>query len=410
MCERIPHCLWAVLLTAAFTAALPALAGDAGHLVGLVTDEEGNAIPGARLTLTGPGTAGIRTVTTDARGRYRVIALDAVRPVNILAEADGKVAVVYREYRVKPDRVNRLDVKLRSRGTQDVLVLLDARVPYHQMALDGARSALPRRVRTMEVTEATPSLRRELLRALEESPSAVLAIGEVAARLARSFVRDVPVVHCMVPDPHPAEMAAANTCGVSLVGDLDRMAERLRRLDTRIQRIGTIYDPSRLSASVARFRQATEATGMTLVAGHAHKPEDFPGALDDLARESLDAFVVFMDPEIYTAGNFARVQELAEERDLVLVVPDASMAGAAKAFVLGPSFRESGVVAGHLVKEIVEGRLEPADVGLLEPTEAEVAAATAAAVTAVNRGPAPGGEPPLMGAVAAVKRDPSPNR
>ena len=412
MYKRIPHSLVVVLMAASMAAALPALAGEARHLVGLVTDEEGNAISGARLTLTGSGTAGTRSVMTGADGRYRVFALDAVRPVNIFARADGKTAVEFLEYRVKPDRLNRLDIRLRSRDAQEVLILVDSRVPYHQQALDGARSVLPQRIRLMEVSEAEPLQRRDLMRALDESPSAVLAIGEVAARLARSFVRDIPVVHVMVPDPHPAEMASRNMCGVPLVGDLEQMAERLRRLDPGILRIGTIYDPSRLSSAVARFRQATAAAGMMLVAGHAHRPEDLPAALDDLGRGSLDAFVVLMDPEIYTEDNFASVRRFVEARDLVLVVPDPSMAGPGKAFTMGPSFRGSGAVAGFLVREIVEGRLEPAGVGHLEPTEADVTVAMASAATALNSRPITLGEPSMMGAVAlaAERQDPAPER
>jgi putative ABC transport system substrate-binding protein len=385
------------------------MAGEAGQLVGTITDEHGRAIAGAKVTLSGGGASCGRWVLTDGWGAYRIFALDAVRPVNVLVEADGKVAVEYLGYRVRPDRVTRLDVKLRARGTHDVLVLLDARVPYHRLALDGARSTLPRRVRLMEVREATPAWSQQLLRALEDRPSAVLAIGELAARAARSHVQDAPVVHTMVPDPYPEEMASGTMCGLSLVGGFERQIERLVSLDPGVRRIGTIYDPARLSRAVTRLRRVVEEAGLTLLAAHAHDPEDLPRALDDLARQDLDAFVVLMDPEVYSARNFALVRRFAEEKDLVLVVPDPSMAGAGKSFTLTPDFWESGAVAGRLVRQIVEGRLSPADVGVREPTEGEVAAATAASPSLKWR-PAPDGEPPLVGAVglSAELRDPLP--
>jgi len=402
------HGLLPALLAVAILGIGPAAAGEAGHLVGQVTDEEGNAVPGARLTLTGSGASSIQSVTADAEGRFRVFVMDAVRPLSILAEAEGKVPVEYREYRVKPDRLNRLDIRLRGEGAHDVLILMDKRVPYHRLALAGARTTLPGRAHLLDFNEVTPSVTREILRALENQPSAVLAIGEEAARAARSLAREVPVVHTMVPDPLPGEMASENLCGIALIGGFNRQLERLGRLDPELRTIGTIYDPSRLTHAVARFREAAAEAGMSLVVGHVHQREDFPGALRSLAGKGLDAFVVLMDPEVYTAHNFALVRQFAEEEDLFLVVPDASMAGPGKSFSFDPGFWESGAVAGRIVRDIVEGRLTPTDVGVRQPTDTELAAVTVATAPALAWTPVLGDAPPLLGAVAvaAELRDP----
>jgi Carboxypeptidase regulatory-like domain/TonB dependent receptor-like, beta-barrel len=64
----------AVLLL--FVGALPALAQtQLGSIVGVVKDDQGGALPGVAITLTGK--AGSRTATTDASGEYRFPALDA---------------------------------------------------------------------------------------------------------------------------------------------------------------------------------------------------------------------------------------------------------------------------------------------------------------------------------------------
>lgn len=402
------HSLQLVLLAVAVIVTGSVFAGEAGHLVGQVTDEQGNAVPGARLTLTGSGASGIQVVTSDAEGVFRAYVVDAVRPLRILAEAEGKVPVEYRDYKVKPDRLNRLDIRLRGKGKHDVLVLLDDRVPYHQLALAGARTTLPGRVHLIQFGEMTPSLTREILTALEDQPSAVLAIGEEAARAARSLAQEVPVVHVMVPDPRPGELASDNVCGIALIGGFDRQLERLARLDPDVKRIGTIYDPARLTNAVTRFREAAAEAGKTLVVGHVHQSEDFPAVLQEMAGKDLDAFVVLMDPEVYTAHNFALLRQFVEREDLFLVVPDASMAGPGKSFSFDPGFWESGAVAGRIVREIVEGRLSPADVGVRMPTDTELAAVTVATAPALAWTAVAGGDPPLLGAVAvaAELRDP----
>ena len=45
-----------------------------GTVTGVVTDEQGGALPGATVTLTGK--AGARTAVTDAKGEYRFTAVD----------------------------------------------------------------------------------------------------------------------------------------------------------------------------------------------------------------------------------------------------------------------------------------------------------------------------------------------
>jgi len=402
------HSLQLALLAVAVIVTGSVFAGEAGHLVGRVTDEQGNAVPGARLTLTGAGASGIQTVTSDAGGIFRAYVMDAVRPLSILAEAEGKVPVEYRDYKVKPDRLNRLDIRLRGKGKHDVLVLLDNRVPYHQLALAGARTTLPGRVHLIEFNEMTPSLTREILTALDDQPSAVLAIGEEAARAARSLAQEVPVVHVMVPDPISGDIASDNVCGIALIGGFDRQLERLGRLDPDAKRIGTIYAPARLTNAVTRFREAAAEAGKTLVVGQVHQPGDFPAALREMAGKDLDAFVVLMDPEVYTAHNFALLRQFVEKEDMFLVVPDASMAGPGKSFSFDPGFWESGAVAGRIVREIVEGRLSPAEVGVRMPTDTELAAVTVATAPALAWTAVPGGDPPLLGAVAvaAEVRDP----
>lgn len=284
MCARPSHRLWIVLLPFLAAAGTLAFAGEAGQLVGTVLDESGNAVAGARITLKGAGAFGTQSLIADAEGRYRVIALNNGRPLDIRVEADGKIPVEYRGVQVRADRITHLDVRLRGRDDHDVLVLLDDRVPYHFLALDGARSTLPGDIHVLRVREASPSQRREVLTALEQRPSAVLAIGEAAAEAARGLARDVPVVHTMVPDPHPGDFASDILCGLPMSGSLERQVERLTALDPGMKRVATVYDPSHLSNAVVRFRRAAEAAGLALVAQDIHEPADLLRALDDLAQ------------------------------------------------------------------------------------------------------------------------------
>jgi hypothetical protein len=397
MSNDFPRSLWSALVAVVLTAGVPAFAGGAGQLVGTITDESGMAIPEARLTVTSPGASAVQTVVTDSGGRFRILVLETVLPVTVRAEADEKVPVVYSELRVRPDRVTRLDLRLRGRGAHHVVILIDGRVPYHHLALEGARSTLPGDVEVIDLRKCD-SPGRDFLRAIEERPSAVLAIGEEAARLARSYARDIPVVHTMVPDPVPGELSSESLCGVSLSGGFEQQLSRLRELDSGLKTIATIYDPSRLTGAVGRLREAAAQAGMELKVGHVHAPGDLSHAFEALAGEPIDAFLVLMDPEVYTASNFAAIRQFAEDRGLIFVVPDASLARAEKSFSFRPGFWESGAAAGRLVRQIVAGRLTPAEVGILSPVDGAMGGDSPPSPSMRWR-PDPGEALPLVGAM-----------
>ena len=62
------------LLLLVLAAATAGAQSFSGTVSGTVTDEQGGALPGATVTLTGK--AGARTTVTDAKGEYRFTAVD----------------------------------------------------------------------------------------------------------------------------------------------------------------------------------------------------------------------------------------------------------------------------------------------------------------------------------------------
>jgi putative ABC transport system substrate-binding protein len=364
-------CLVALVLLAT---TVPAVSQGMGMVSGQVVNEEGLPIPGTLLTLSGPGIIGMHFATTDADGRYRFRAVSGNHPFTIRAEAAGRVPVEYVGNSARRDDVVTIDFKLRAPGSHEVLVLIEAGIPYHWLALEGALSSMPGRADTLEVTDLGPATVREVRRRIEEKPSAVLAIGDLAARLARRHVRDVPVVYVMVPAPIDSDLTTRNMCGVPLNGGFDRQIERLQRLLPEARRIGTVYDPRHMGSCLAQLRESADAAGIDLIAGpvHGDQTEDLQTALDDLAGEEFDAFLVLLDPRVVDAEGFERIARFAASRNVVLAVPDPSLAQPDRSFSFVPGFWEQGAYAGMLVRRIIEGKVQPSQIGMAYPAGKEM--------------------------------------
>jgi len=356
----------AVVLVAA---TLPALSQGVGVVSGRVTDEQGVPLEGVTVTLTSPGIIGVLTATTNGQGRYWFPGIPGNHPLTVAASAEGRVPMKYVGHNARRDGSIAIDFRLRQPGSYDVLVLIEEGVPYHRVALEGAKSTMPGRFSILSVSGLGPAMARELRTALQERPSAVLAIGERAARLARRHIRDVPIVYAMVPAPREADLSTRNICGVPLNGGYEAQMEHLRHVLPDAHRVGTIIDPRRMGLSVRELRAAASAAGLELVAAHVYGDDEagLVAALDELKGRQLDAFLLLLDPRLLSAERFERISRFALDQGLVLAVPDASLAVGANSFSFVPGFFDLGQYAGTLVRRIVEGRAQPSQIGVSYP-------------------------------------------
>lgn len=358
----------AVVLVAVAT---PALAEGVGMVSGRVTDERGKPMDNVMVSLSSPGVLGTMRAVTDAEGRYWFPAVPGNHVLHIRAEVAGRVPVEYVGHKARRNGSTRVDFRLRQPGDHLILVLIEDGVPYHRTALDGAISTMPGVMELLIVQGNRSGTVKELKRRIEQRPSAVLAIGDEAARLARRHVKDVPIVYSMVPAPLEADLTTANICGVPLNGGFETQVDRLLQVMPDARRIGTIYDPHRLSRPFASLKQAASAAGLDLIAAHVHDGDDvdITPLIEHLEEQDIDAFFLLMDPLFLDTRRFGEILEFAERRDLLLAVPDASLGTSGKSIAEVPGFWELGAYSGTLVRRILEGKMQPSQIGMTFPDQ-----------------------------------------
>lgn len=348
---------------------LPSLAEGVGVVTGRVTDDGGVPLEGVVVTLSAPGVLGTMRANTNERGRYRFPAVPGNTPLNVRAEALGRVPVEYVGHTARRNGSITIDFALRAPGDHEVLVLLEEGVPYHRLALEGALTTMPGETTQLLVDDIGPATVRALREQLEARPSAVLAIGERAAKLARRNIRDVPIVYSMVPAPLEVDLTTTNMCGVRLNGGFDIQIEHLRHVLPGAQRVGTIYDPHRMGGPFSELKRSAVAADLELVAAHFHgnRESDLRAALAQLKGQDLDAFLLLLDPRVVDAPRFEEIRAFVETEGLVLAVPDASLAITDQSFSFGPGFWDLGAFSGTLVRQILEGESHPSQIGLTYP-------------------------------------------
>src|SRR5688572_27489341 len=141
---------WSALSVVLVLAASPAAAQ--GRLSGYVTAEDGRALAGVTIEVTGPGAVGVHHAVSDTRGFYELPGLPPHQTLVVKARQEGRIPVVYAGLRATSGRGTRRDFRLRPPGYHDVLIVLDPRIPFHRIALEGALGTAPRTATVVELS------------------------------------------------------------------------------------------------------------------------------------------------------------------------------------------------------------------------------------------------------------------
>jgi len=350
-----------------FAAAVPAYGIHTGHIQGKILDEKGKPIEGALVTITGPEAIGIWQCRTDEKGFYRIAGLEASRELTVRVEAEERAIIERMGYTLHDDQTLHLNFRLRPKGVFYTLVIIDPRVPYHKTALAGARTTLPPGLRVFEVTERTPAVNRKLRRVLATRPDGVLAIGSLPARLAREIIFDIPVVYTMVLDPFKEGLRTGNMCGVPANGAFSEQVDMLQKMAPEAHRIGVIFEPDRLGGVVAQLRDEVVGAGLTLEARAIHDPNTISEKLASIAQAGVDAFMVLLDPGLYTNAVFHQILRFARERGIIVIAPDGAMVRAGATFSYAPGFEELGAYAGRLLTNVMKRKVTVPEIGIIYP-------------------------------------------
>jgi putative ABC transport system substrate-binding protein len=347
--------------------AAPAFAIHAGHVQGRIVDELGHPLPGAVVTISGDRAVGVWSCTADAAGFYRIAGLPAATELKLKVEADDRPTLHRDGYSVRDDETLHLNFRLRPKGVFSTLVLVDPRIPYHKTALSGARETLPAGVRVFEVADRNADVRKRIYRALAARPDGVLAIGSLAARLARDTIFDTPVVYTLVIDPVKEDLKADNLCGVQSNGAFSEQLDLLTRMAPRARRVGALFDPTRMDGVIRELRIEAEDAGFALEVRPVHEQAEIRSRLQSLADARIDAFILLLDPGLYTNEVFQEVRAFLQERGIIFIVPDGSMVRSGATFSYSPGFRELGAYAGRLLTNVMKRQATVADIGVIFP-------------------------------------------
>jgi ABC-type uncharacterized transport system substrate-binding protein len=239
----------------------------------------------------------------------------------------------------------------------DVFVLKSVETPAWRPAIDAMRRSGTGHTFTEFDLRNDKAEGTRVAGSLKGRPAVLVAMGALAAQVARETVPEIPLVFCMVPDPARLGLSGPGLGGVAFAVPIKNQLAAFRLVNPRGVRVGVLYTEQGTGPLVQEALKAASSVRLALVAKPVTSLKDVPGTLRGMLQgaDAVDAVWVPPDPVLMDAES--RRFLLAETaRSGKPVYASAGTMVAEGALVSnGPDYVSIGELVGELVNRLAAG-------------------------------------------------------
>jgi putative ABC transport system substrate-binding protein len=237
----------------------------------------------------------------------------------------------------------------------DVAVLKSSEVPAWRPVLDALRRAAATHALNEFDLRGDRVEAERVAAALKGRAAVVVALGPLAAQVAKDILPDVPLVFCLVQDPVRLGIPAT-AAGVAFQTPVKNQLAAFRLVYPRGVRVGVIYSEA-VAKLVEEAQKAATVVRVTIVARPVASDRDVPTTLRALLKgdEAVDALWIPPDPMLL--GDETRRYLFTETLKAARPVYSFSSALVNEGALVsnGPDLASVGEQAGELVNRLVAG-------------------------------------------------------
>jgi putative tryptophan/tyrosine transport system substrate-binding protein len=250
-----------------------------------------------------------------------------------------------------------------------LLLQSDADVVVYRDTAARLAAALPGRV---ELRDVHGDRQQAVEAARQTEADIVVAVGSLAATVAREEITDRPMIFCAVLNPERYNLTGPNVAGVSFEVSAAAQLERLHAALPGATRIGVIYDPQKSGAMVAEAERAAARLGVQLVKAVAKQPRDVDPVFRSLKRD-IDVLWVIPDSTVVTRESFEVLALGAAESRIPFVAFSEAFARQGALLAFYPDAGAVGDQCAALAVSVLRGDVKPSQVGIRAPERFRVA-------------------------------------
>ena len=194
-----------------------------------------------------------------------------------------------------------------------------------------------------------------------EKVDLIYAIATSTAQSAAQATNKLPVVFSAITDPEAAGLIKENVTGISDRVNVKQQLELLLKLDSKIKKVGVIYNSSEQNSKVQvdDLKKAASELGITIVEKSVTQVSEIPQASETLVKSS-DALYLPTDNLVASVINLITEKAISAKK-IAFGAESAHVKGGAL-ITQGIDYYEMGKEAGKIAIEILKNGKKPSDI------------------------------------------------
>jgi putative tryptophan/tyrosine transport system substrate-binding protein len=242
--------------------------------------------------------------------------------------------------------------------------------PFNQ-AVNGFTTACHERVTQYDLhgskSEAT-AIVREVLAA---KPRLIVAIGALAAQVAKEEATETPIVFFMVPRPRSYGLQGDNIAGIALDIPVEVQLAIYKSLMPAVKTIGVVFDPEKTKTLVTEAEDVGKKLGVQVLASPVTSQKDVPTALRNIV-DKIDLLWMVPDDTVMTPESFQFFLLTAFEHNLPFVAVSDIFVKVGALASLSPDYTDVGRQGCQLVTEIEKNRQRLSEIDVVPPSKVDL--------------------------------------
>ena len=199
----------------------------------------------------------------------------------------------------------------------------------------------------------------------KENPDIVLAIGVLAATVAKEKTENIPIVFCMVINHERFHLSSPNITGISSEIAIEDQLKGYQSILGRLKNIGVIYDPSKTGSIVANAEKKMGKADVNLVKYQISSSKEVSEAMKNLIGK-IDALWLLPDSTVVTKKSFDFIKTTTLGMKIPLLCTSDVFVKSGALVSVSPDYRGIGRQAAGLAGKIF-GPPSTGSLGIVTP-------------------------------------------
>jgi putative tryptophan/tyrosine transport system substrate-binding protein len=248
----------------------------------------------------------------------------------------------------------------------DIAVIRSRDIEPYNQAFAGFSEACSRHVNQYTLGANRASHQRMAQEIGETKPRLVLAIGLVAAKLAKEYLKDIRTLYIMVSNPKKHDLVGNNIAGITLNIPVDAQFKAYKALVPGLRTIGVVYDANNSAELIREANAVAKKLGVELVAVSVHSQKEVPEALRGMLGK-VDAVWMVPDETVVTTDSFKYFLLTTLENGVPFFAASDIFVEAGALAALTPDYTDVGRQGCQLAMGFTDGQLTLAEAGARPP-------------------------------------------